>query len=98
MAAKDLERPPTRAELNRLMIGNALTKPFPNVVLPAAIAIGGLVLGAPWVVGIALVAWIAFAAVTYFDGDEAERVAGEERARRRAKFEKANPRVSPGVL
>ena len=98
MAAKDLDRPPTRGELNRLLVGNALTKPFPNVALPALSAIGGLVLGATWIVAIAVAAWLAFAAVTYFDGDEAERVAGEERAKRRRAFEQANPRVHPDQL
>ena len=98
MAAKDLDRPPTRSELNRLLIGNALTKPLPNVLFPALIAIGGLIAGATWVLAVALVAYAAFAAVTYFDGDEAERVAGQERAKRRRASEKANPRVSPGAL
>lgn len=98
MAAKDLDRPPTRAELNRLLLANALTKPFPNVLFPALFAIGGLVLGATWVVAIALVAYLAFAAATYFDGDEAERVAGEERSKRRRAFEAANPRIHPNQL
>jgi hypothetical protein len=98
VASKDLDRPPTRAELNRMLVGNALTKPFPNILLPALIAIGGLVLGATWVVAVAVIAWLAFSAVTYFDGDEAARVAGEERDKRRKAFEKANPRVSPGAL
>jgi hypothetical protein len=98
VAAKDLDRPPTRSELNKLLIANALTKPFPNVLFPALIAIGGLVLGATWILGVAVVAYAAFAAVTYFDGDEAEQVADEERAKRRKAFEKANPRVSPGAL
>ena len=33
--ARPPDRPPTRAELNRLLVGNALTKPLPNVVVPA---------------------------------------------------------------
>jgi hypothetical protein len=94
----DLERPPTRAELNRLLIANALTKPV-NIGLPAIVAIGGIVLGIGAIaLIIAVVAWLALSAITYFDGDEAERVAGELRAKRRRAFEKANPRVLPSAL
>jgi hypothetical protein len=97
--ARDLEKPPTRAELNRLLIGNALTKPVPNVVLPAAVALGGIVLGIGAIaIVIAVVAWLALSATTYFDADEAERVAGELRDRRRRAFDKANPRVLPSAL
>lgn len=97
--ARDLDKPPTRSELNRLLIANALTKPVPNVVVPAAVALGGLVLGLGVVaILIAVAAWFGLAAVTYFDGDEAERVAEEQRARRRAALDKAHPRVTPAVL
>jgi hypothetical protein len=97
--AKDLDRPLNRAELNRLLIANALMKPLPNVLVPAAVAAGGLVLGIGLLaIAIAAVCWIALAAITYMDGDEAERVADEERARRRRAFEKANPRVLPSAL
>ena len=95
----DLERPPTRAELNRLLVANALTKPMPNVILPAVVAAGGLVLGIGGLaLVIAVVAWLALSAITYFDGDEAERVSDELRAKRRRAFEKANPRVLPSAL
>jgi hypothetical protein len=97
--ARDLEKPPTRAELNRLLIANALTKPVPNVVVPAVVAAGGLIIGVgALAIVIAVVAWLALSAVTYFDGDEAERVAGEQRAKRRAALDKARPRVSMGSL
>ena len=97
--AKDLDKPPTRAELNRLLIGNALTKPVPNIAVPAAVALGGLALGLGSVaILIAVVAWFALSAITYLDGDEAERVAEEQRARRRAALDKAHPRVTPAVL
>jgi hypothetical protein len=99
VAAKQLEKPPTRAELNRLLIGNALTKPVPNVVVPAVVAVGGIVLGIGTVaLIIAVVAWLALSAITYFDGDEAERMASELRDKRRRAFEKANPRVLPSAL
>ena len=99
MAPKDLDKPPTRAELNRLLIANALTKPMPNVIVPAIVAAGGLVLGiGALALVIAVVSWLALSAITYFDGDEAERVADEQRAKRRREFEKANPRVLPSAL
>ena len=97
--AREVDRPLTRAELNRLLVVNALTKPLPNVVLPAAIAIAGIAFGIAVVgVVVAVVAWLALSAVTYFDGDEAERVADRERAKRRGAVEKASPRVNPATL
>jgi hypothetical protein len=97
--AADLDRPPTRAELNRLLIANALTKPLPNVVVPAAVAIAGIVLGIAAIgIAVGVVAWLALAATTYLDGDEAARVAGEQRARRRAAVDKRTPRVNPESL
>ena len=97
--ARDLQKPPTRAELNRLLVGNALTKPMPNIVVPAVVAAGGLVLGLGAVaVVIAVVAWLALSAITYLDGDEAERVADEDRERRRRAYEKTHPRVAPAAL
>jgi outer membrane murein-binding lipoprotein Lpp len=83
--ASDLQRPPTRADLNRLLIGNALTKTWPNVLVPAGIAVAGLLIGLDLLVllPIAVVAWLALSAVTYFDGDEAQKVAERDRARRR---------------
>ena len=97
--ARDLEKPPTRAELNRLLVANALTKPMPNVLVPVVVAVGGLLLGLGAVaIAIAVVAWLALSAITYLDGDEAERVAGEERAKRRRALDKRNPRVQPSAL
>jgi hypothetical protein len=99
VASRDLQKPPTRAELNRLLIGNALTKPVPNVVVPAVIAVGGIVLGiGVLAIVIAVVAWIALSVVTYLDADEAEQVGAELRDKRRRAFEKANPRVLPSAL
>jgi hypothetical protein len=97
--ARDLEKPPTRAELNRLLVANALTKPVPNVLVPVVVAVGGLLLGLGVVaIAIAVVAWLALSAITYLDGDEAERVASEERAKRRRALDKRNPRVQPSML
>ena len=97
--AGELDRPPSRAELNRLLIANALTKPWPNVVLPSVVAVAGIALGIalPALI-VAWVAWFGLAATTYLDGDEAARVAGELKARRRAAIDKRSPRVSPDTL
>jgi hypothetical protein len=95
----DLEKPPTRGELNRLLIGNALTKPIPNIVVPAVVALGGLALGLGGIaLIIAVVAWLALSAITYFDGDEAQQMGDELRDKRRRAFEKTHPRVLPSAL
>jgi hypothetical protein len=97
--AGDLERPPTRAELNRLLIANALTKPWPNIVVPAAVAVGGIALGVTALgLIVAVIAWLALAVTTYLDADEAERVSGRLRARRRAALDARTPRVRPEQL
>jgi signal transduction histidine kinase len=97
--AGELQRPLTRGELNRLLIGNALLKPWPNVLLPAGLAIAGLLVGLPLgvLVAIALVAWLALSAITYFDADEAERVAKQMRERRRAALG-GDVRIDPRAL
>jgi hypothetical protein len=97
--ARDLQRPPTRAELNRMLVGNALTKTWPNVLLPAGLAVAGLLIGLDLIVllPIAIIAWLALSAVTYFDADEAERVAGLDRVRRRGAVETGR-RVGVGQL
>lgn len=88
----------TRAELNRLLIANALTKPVPNVLVPAALAAAGILLGLGLpAIAVALVAWLAFSTITYFDGDEAERVAGRVRERRKLSA-RVEPRVDPRSL
>lgn len=83
--AEQIQRPRTRAEMNRLLVGNALTKTWPNVLLPAGLAFLGLLAGVDFMIllPVAVLAWIALSLVTYFDGDEAERVAERDRMRRR---------------
>jgi hypothetical protein len=96
--AREIEKPLSRGQLNRLLIANALTKPWPNILLPALIAVAGVLLGLPAVViPVAIVAWLAFAAITYFDEDEAAEVAGRARADRRPAIEPAE-RVDPATL
>ncbi|MEA2309970.1 MAG: hypothetical protein QOI65_2256 [Thermoleophilaceae bacterium] len=88
----------SRGELNRLLVTNALSKPWPNVLVPAGLAIAGILIGLGVVViPIAIVAWLALSAITYFDGDEAERVAARVRGRRQVAA-RAEPRVDPRTL
>jgi hypothetical protein len=97
--AEELDRPLTRADLNRHLIANALTKPFPNVVVPAVVAVAGIAIGIPVIaILVAVGAWLALATTTYFDEGEAERIHAELRARRRAAIEKRSPRVKPETL
>lgn len=89
-----LERPPTRGELNRLLAANALTKTWPNVVVPAVLAILGVVLGVfAYALPVALVAYLALSTVTYLDGDEAERVGARLRSGRREALAAGETRV-----
>jgi len=52
---------------------NALTKPV-TVTAGAAVAVAAIVLGATWLLVIALVTYAALATMTFFDEDEAQRV------------------------
>lgn len=67
------DRPPNRAELQRALVVNAVTKPV-AVAVGAGVAAAAIALGATWLLVIALVAYAALAALTFFDEDEAERV------------------------
>jgi hypothetical protein len=69
MAGKEV----TRSRLQRSLVVNALTKPI-TVIVAAAVAVAGLVLGAVWLVGVAVLVYLVLAALTFFDADEAERV------------------------
>jgi hypothetical protein len=69
MAGKEI----TRSQLQRTLVVNALTKPL-NVVVAAVVAVAGIVLGAVWLVAVAVVIYAILAALTFFDADEAERV------------------------
>jgi hypothetical protein len=66
-------KPVTRSQLQRSLVVNALTKPL-NVLVPAAVVVAGIVLGALWLVGVALAVYAVLAALTFFDAAEAERV------------------------
>jgi hypothetical protein len=70
--------PCTRRDLRRALVVNALTKPA-NVLAPASVMLATILLGAPWLVPVAVVCWLALVAQTFFDEREATRVG--ERAR-----------------
>ncbi len=65
-------RPPSRNELQRALVVNALTKPA-TVAVGTGVAVAAIVLGATWLLVIALVTYAALAALTFFDEDEAQR-------------------------
>lgn len=81
--------PVTRRSLQRDLALNAATKPL-ALGVGAGVAAAALLIGTPWLLVVALVAYIGVAVATFFDGDEAARVgraayarAGVGRARRR---------------
>ena len=63
----------TRADLRRGLVVNALTKPI-NVVVPAAVAVAALLIGATWLLAVAVVVYAVLAVLTFFDEGEAEKV------------------------
>jgi hypothetical protein len=65
--------PVTREHLQRTLVVNAATKPV-NVAVPAAVVVAGILVGAPWLLAIAVVVYAALALMTFFDEDEARRV------------------------
>ena len=83
------DKPVTRSELQRKLIANALSKPV-NVAVPAVVVVGAIVVGAPWLLAIAAVAYVALASITFLDEREAERVGDEAYGRARPS---AQPRL-----
>ena len=73
----------TRKTLQRRLAFNAATKPLP-VVVASAVGIAALLLGALWLLAVAVGLYVALMLTTFFDGDEAERVGRDayEHARR----------------
>ena len=78
-----MSRPPTRRELQRALALNAATKPL-NVLAPAGVLVAALLVGAMWLVAVALVTWLALLVTTFFDEREATAVGARLRAARRA--------------
>jgi hypothetical protein len=67
------DQPVTRSTLQRSLLANALTKPL-NVAVPAAVVVAAIVLGAWWLIAVAVAVYAVLAALTFFDAGEAERV------------------------
>jgi hypothetical protein len=80
-------KPYSRGEYNRALVLNALFDPFATVlfatVLMAGLLLGRLAILAP----IAIVVYLAAAARTYFDEDEANKVLERERGKHRKDLE-----------
>jgi len=72
---------PTRKDLTRVLVVNAMTKPV-NVTIPAAVLTAGLLLAVPWLIPVALVCWLALVVMTFFDEREAELAGRRARAGR----------------
>jgi hypothetical protein len=80
----------TRSDLRRALVLNSLAKPV-NILVPAAVLIACALVGAWWLAIVAVTAWLALAANTFFDEREAERVGERLRAQCRP-----DARVEPG--
>jgi hypothetical protein len=65
-----------------------------NVLVPTAVLIAGVMLGAWWLAVVALLAWIGLALHTFFDERAAERVGARVHAGARARGRK--PSIDPG--
>jgi hypothetical protein len=85
----------TRATLRRALVVNALTRPV-NLAVPTAILAAAVVVGTWWLVALAGVAYVALAAVTFVNEDEAREVGEHVYGRRR--LEGGGRRVDPAQL
>jgi chromosome segregation ATPase len=88
-----MPRPYTRGEFNRALLANAALDPF-SIVLATIVLVIGILTGLLPILGpAAAVVYLAGAARTYFDEDEANRVLERERAKRRAELQGGRPKV-----
>ena len=85
----------TRKALQRELVLNAATKPL-ALAVGATVAVAAFVVGAPWLLAIAALAYVALAATTLFDPDEAGRVGRD--TYRRATAVRTKPREFPTSL
>jgi hypothetical protein len=85
----------TRSQLTRAIAVNAATKPV-NIVVPAAVAIVGALLGISWLWVVAVVVYVALVVATFFDADEAEKVGKRSRGIEDGKPDA--PQLDPGTL
>src|SRR3954451_20288150 len=91
----ELERPPTRSELNRELMVRAAAS-WDGLVALAVVAGAGVVLGLPVLILVAVVLWGVASVWHYFDGTEADKLAAE-RAAKRERVEAAS-RLDPAAL
>ena len=63
----------TRRDLARELVVNATTQPV-NVVVPAVVAVAGILLDQRWLLPLAVVVYAAMVVATFFDTREAKRV------------------------
>jgi hypothetical protein len=92
---QEIQRPPTRSELNRELIVRAATT-WDGLTALVVVAGAGVVLGLPVLIPIAVLLWLGAAAWHYFDGSEADKLQAE-RAARRAQADQAS-RLDPAAL
>ena len=72
----------TRTDLRRALAVNALTKPV-NVLVPAAVVVAAVIIGAWWLWVVAIVVFAVLCAQTFFDEDEAKKVGDRTYGRER---------------
>jgi hypothetical protein len=70
------DKPVTRSDLQRKLVVNALSKPV-NVAVPAGVVVAALIVGIPWLLAVAALAYAALVVMTFLDEREAERVGDE---------------------
>ena len=87
--------PPTRADLQRKLLVNALAKPL-NLIVLAALVVAGILLGLLAVaIPVAVIAYLALVTITFFDSEEAKRVGAAAYEKHRAS---EPPALDPGTL
>jgi len=84
----------TRNDLRRALVLNAVSKPV-NVLAPAGVLVAALLVGAWWLVLVAVAVWLALATGTFFDAREARSVGERARAQRRPKRHDAGQLAPP---
>jgi hypothetical protein len=80
MAGRELV---TRRQLQRELLFNAATKPL-ALAVAAGVSVAAFLSGAAWLLPVAAALYVALAAASFFDEDEAERVGRAVYARARA--------------
>jgi len=81
----------------RALVVNAATKSS-NVLVTAGVAVAGLMLGQPWLVGLAALIYVLLVITTFFDNKEADKVAARLRPAEDAGASRIAARLDPGAL